>query len=192
MSPPPPIAEVLDSLAGEFARLGLAWYLFGAQAVVIWGRPRTSADIDVTVDLDPARVPELVDELARAGFQLRIRDGVEAFVARTRVLPFTHAPTQFPVDVVLAGPGLEEEFLDRSLRVKIGHREIPVISPEDLVVTKILAGRPKDLEDVRGIIATRGRELQIEQIRATLATLEAALAQSDLLPLLEKQLGAVR
>lgn len=192
MSPPPPIAEVLDSLAGEFARLGLAWYLFGAQAVVIWGRPRTSADIDVTVDLDPARVPELVDELARAGFQLRIRDGVEAFVARTRVLPFTHAPTQFPVDVVLAGPGLEEEFLDRSLRVKIGHREIPVISPEDLVVTKILAGRPKDLEDVRGIIATRGRELQIEQIRATLATLEAALAQSDLLPLLETQLGAAR
>jgi predicted nucleotidyltransferase len=56
---------------------------------------------------------------------------------------------------VLAGPGLEEQFLARAVLVDIGGVRVPVMSPEDLVVTKILAGRPKDIEDVRGILAER-------------------------------------
>lgn len=37
---------------------------------------------------------------------------VVEFVARTRVLPFLHQATGIPLDVVLAGPGLEKLFLD--------------------------------------------------------------------------------
>jgi predicted nucleotidyltransferase len=57
--------------------------------------------------------------------------------------------------VVLAGLGLEELFLSRAVPVTIGSMVVPVISPEDLVATKILAGRPKDIEDVRGILRMR-------------------------------------
>lgn len=187
-----PLAEILGQLAAAFERLGVRWYLFGAQAVVVWGRPRTSLDIDVTAESSPERSSDLVREFAGRGFELRFRTGVAEFVARTRVLPFVHVMSGTPVDVVLAGPGLEEGFLDRARPVVFGERSIPVIAPEDLVVTKILAGRPKDLEDVAGILAERAPALDLEAIRATLRVLEEALGQSDLLPAFETELLSLR
>lgn len=116
---------------------------------------------------------------------------IELFVAQTRVLPFLNRPSQLPLDVVLAGPGLEEVFLGRVRWTKVEGLEIPLISPEDLVATKILAGRAKDLDDVRGVLRRRKSELDLAQVRATLALLEEALGQSDLSPLLEAELEAL-
>jgi hypothetical protein len=104
-----------------------------------------------------------------------------AFVRRTRVLPFIHRGTGMPLDVVLAGSGLEDEFLERARAAEIGGTTVPLIAPEDLVIAKVLAGRPKDIEDARNLWHVRGRELDADRIRATLQLLEEALSQSDLL-----------
>jgi hypothetical protein len=182
-----PISELLSALSAELSRLGSRWYLFGAQAVVLWGRPRLTADVDVTVEVDLDAVPRLLEGLERRGFELRVRRDVDDFVARTRVLPLWYLPSQLQLDLVLAGPGLEEGFLERAVQVDVGGVAVPVISPEDLVVTKILAGRPKDLEDVRGILAERCTRLDAGAIRAALRLLEEALGQSDLLPAFEAE-----
>jgi hypothetical protein len=149
-----------------------------------------SADVDVTVEIDLPEAIAFAAEMEAAGFTLRIHDvDLEGFVERTRVLPFLDSATGLPLDIVLAGPGLEELFLDRALPVKMAGAAIPVISPEDLIVTKILAGRPKDLDDVRGVLKERRASLDLDQIRATLALLEQALGQSDLRPALEAELS---
>jgi hypothetical protein len=67
---------------------------------------------------------------------------------------------------------------------RVGRVEIPIAAAEDIIVMKILAGRPKDLEDVRGIVVAR-RDLNLSQVRETLTMLEGALDQSDLTPLFE-------
>lgn len=84
------------------------------------------------------------------------------------------------MDVVLAGAGLEAEFLARARTVDLGGVRAPVISPEDLVVTKLLAGRPQDRADVAGILQHRRGKLELGRVRALLAELERALEQSDL------------
>lgn len=177
-------AQVLAAVSDVLARWGDRWYLFGALAVVLWGRPRLTADVDITVQLAPEDAAGFCADMERAGFRLRVRDP-EAFLTRTRVMPFLHQATQLPLDVVLAGPGLEEQFLDRALRVDIEGVSVPVITPEDLVVVKILAGRPKDLDDARSVLAERGPALDLERIRSTLTVLEQALSRSDLLPLFQ-------
>ncbi|HLE83827.1 MAG TPA: nucleotidyltransferase [Thermoanaerobaculia bacterium] len=88
----------------------------------------------------------------------------------------------------MAGPGLEEEFLAHRRFVDLGGLEVPVISPEDLVVTKILAGRPKDLEDVRGVLREQSGRLDLQRSRRFLRMLEQALDRSDLLPVLDRLL----
>ncbi len=103
-------AQLLAAVRDVLARWGDRWYLFGAQAVVVWGRPRLTADVDITVQLVPQDTAGFCADMEAAGFRLRVRDR-DAFVARTRVLPFLHQPTQLPLDVVLAGPGLEEQFM---------------------------------------------------------------------------------
>ncbi len=187
MSQNQPAIELLTTLAGVLGRRGHRWYVFGAQAVILWGAPRMSADVDVTVEMAPEDAHGFVTAMEQEGFELRIQN-VEDFVAKTRVLPFRHRATEMPLDVVLAGPGLEELFFQRAREVEMAQTTIPVISPEDLVVTKILAGRPKDLEDVRGILRERRASLDLGLIRETLRLLEQALGQSDLCPVLDAEL----
>ena len=50
---------------------------------------------------------------------------------------------------------------------------------------KILAGRDKDLDDVRAVIAGQGPSLDTGYVRGTLGSLEGALGQADLLPAFE-------
>lgn len=190
MSEAQTLTSLLVDLAAVLDRRGLAWYVFGAQAAVIWGRPRLTADVDVTALVPDGVLDALLGDLARSGFVLRISDA-EEFVRRTRVLPFVHAGSHVPVDLVLAGPGLEEVFLQRARRVDLGGTAIPVISPEDLVVTKILAGRPKDIDDVQSVLRAQAGRLDLGWIREALGMLQDALGQSDLVPLLESELARI-
>ncbi len=182
----PAALELLTALSKVLARWG-RWYVFGAQAVIAYGVPRLSADVDVTLQLVPDEPERFARDMEAAGFALRVDD--PDFVRRTRVMPFVHLATAMPLDVVLAGSGLEDEFLDRARAVDLGGTGVPLIDPEDLIIAKVLAGRPKDLDDAHGLWRLRGRELDLGRIRRTLRLLEDALGQSDLIPSLESVLG---
>jgi hypothetical protein len=186
-----PLAELLAALGGVFTRLGLRWYLFGAQAAILHGAARLTADVDVTVHTGEHSASALAAALEAAGFALRVPD-VDRFVERTRVLPLVHTASAMPVDVVLAGPGLEEVFLSRAQARTVGQVAVPVVSPEDLVAMKILAGRPKDLEDAIAVLRAQANHIVVERVRTTLALLERALDRKDLIPELERALLHVR
>jgi len=172
------VQEVLD---GE----DLRWFVFGAQAVVVYGRPRLTADVDVTLEASLEETLALLPILARHGFEARTPKPQE-FLHSTRVLPLVHVSSGLAVDVVVAGPGIEEEFLAHRRFVDLGGLKVPVISPEDLVVTKVLAGRPKDLEDVEGVLREQKGKLNLDRSRQFLRLLEQALGRSDLLPVLDR------
>jgi hypothetical protein len=174
---PPAAVELLSAVAPVLTRWG-RWYVFGAQAVIAYGVPRLSADVDVTLDLAGQEPTRFVREMEAAGFAPRVTD--PAFIQQTRVLPFVHVATAMPLDVVLAGSGLEEEFLRRARPLDIGGVQVPVIDPEDLILAKILAGRSKDLDDARGVWRVHREVLDRVRIESTLEQLEQALGQSDL------------
>lgn len=67
-------AELLAALARGLAVVRAPWYVFGAQAVLIWGRPRFTADVDVTVRLEPEDPDRLIEALATEKFVLRVPD----------------------------------------------------------------------------------------------------------------------
>ena len=123
--------------------------------------------MDVTLRLDPDEPERFAREMGDAGFALRVDD--PDFVRRTRVMPFVHRGTGMPLDVVLAASGLEDEFLDRANEVEVGAVRLPVIHPEDLVIAKILAGRPKDVEDATTLWHLHGATLSADRIRRVLA-----------------------
>jgi hypothetical protein len=173
----PAALELLGALAGVLSRWG-RWYVFGAQAVIAYGVPRLSADVDVTIELDPDNPEHFARDMDSAGFVLRVAD--PDFVRRTRVMPFVHVATGMPLDIVLAGSGLEQEFLDRARDVNLGGAIVPLLDPEDLVIAKVLAGRPKDIEDARGLWQLHGPRLNAQRIRDVLRQLEEALVQGDL------------
>ena len=179
------IGEVLAALGTCFDSLGVRWYLFGAQAAIFHGVARLTADVDVTVLPERHSTGRLASVMEANGFRLRVT-ATDDFVARTRVLPFVHSATRLPVDVVLAGPGIEEQFLDRAEFHVLEGVRVPIATVEDLVTMKILAGRPKDLDDAKGMLRARWEEIDLDHVRRMLQLLEEALSQSDLISQLEQ------
>ena len=182
-----PVGDLLADLDRGLQLLGVGWYLFGARAAMFYGVARLTADVDVTVHLSGSvTTATLAETLERHEFMLRESD--PAFVATTRVLPLVHRPSGLPLDIVLAGPGLEVAFLERARPHTIEGVSVPVASAEDIVVMKALAGRPKDLEDVVAIAAAQGAALDERAVRERLIAIEEALGQSDLIPALDAAL----
>lgn len=176
-------AEVYAALARALAPLGVRWYLFGAQAAILYGAARFTEDIDITVELGNIQTSVLVLALEKVGFASRLRD--ERFVEQTRVVPLVYEATNTPVDIVLAGPGIEELFFDGARQIDVDGELVPVASPEDLVVMKVLAGRAKDLEDVVAVLAAQ-EQFDEKRTRSLIELLERALDQSDLMPAFER------
>jgi len=179
-----PVAELLADLVRAFDALGIPWYLFGAQAAIVYGVARLTADVDVTIREPDIAAGEWLAALETHGFARRFAD--PAFVERTRVVPVVHVPSGLPVDIVIAGPGLEEEFLRRAVVQTIDGVAVPVVEIADLVILKVLAGRPKDFEDVVTLCRIHGDDIDAVRVRTVLAMLESALGQNDLLATFEQ------
>jgi hypothetical protein len=183
---PAPLVALLADFQRVCAQLKVGWYLFGAQAALLYGSPRLTADADLTVQLGRVPIEKLVDGLTQNGFELRVQD--PAFVRTTRVLPVLHCKSGFPADVVLGGPGLEETFLARASIRDVHGVQVPVAAAEDLIVMKVLAGRRKDEDDIVAVLSAQRGHLDLALIRRTLRDLTEALAQDDLLPMFERLL----
>ena len=187
---PADVAHALADLSRAFARVRVRWYVFGAQAVIAAGVPRLTADIDVTVEVPRGGATALVSALERHGFTLRAVGDVATFVAETRVIPALHVASALPVDVVLAGPGLEEDMLARVQMRVVGGVGVPFVDTADLIALKLLAGRDKDVEDVRALIRAAPAELSLEVARRRVAELGALLDDSTLITRFDELAGA--
>jgi len=180
-----PLADLLSSLDNIFKQTSSKWYVFGPQAAIIHGASRLTADVDITIMYGESSVQTLVDILTDRGFEIRVEEPLR-FVEQSRVLPVLHISSGMPVDIVFGGPGLEEQFLQRSVQFELDGLKVPVASGEDIITMKILSGREKDLSDATAIIAARHNELDVGQIKSTLAMLESALDRGDLLAMLNE------
>ncbi|MBT3390389.1 MAG: hypothetical protein HN413_08260, partial [Chloroflexi bacterium] len=72
---------------------------------------------------------------------------------RSRVLLLRHERSQTSIDISLGVLPFEEEVIQRSISHTIDDTlTIRLPTPEDLIIMKAIAHRPKDLLDIQGII----------------------------------------
>ena len=143
--------ELLKKLARAFDYATLPYMIFGGQAVLIYGEPRLTRDIDITLGIEPHQAKPVLQLIEQLGLKIRI-DNVEEFLAQTFVLPVLDPDSKFFIDFVFSLTPFERQAIARSRIVEIDGVPVRYISLEDLIVTKIIAGRPRDLEDVKGVI----------------------------------------
>jgi predicted nucleotidyltransferase len=150
------LEDALRSVVTVLEEQGIPYMLIGGMANLVWGEARTTQDIGVTVQVDPAALAETIARLAQI-FRV-LPENPLAFVKRTRVLPVATA-NGIRADLIFAELPYQEEAIRRARSVRLGDTEVRVCSPEDLLIHKIISERSKDLEDVRGIIRTQGAHL---------------------------------
>ena len=169
--------EILSRIARALDRHSLPYMIIGGQAVLLYGEPRLTRDIDVTLGIAADGLPVLLSAVGEAGFT-PLPDDVPAFVEKTMVLPVIDDPTGIRVDFILSFTPYEQEAIGRARTVNIGDTNVRFASVEDLIIHKIFAGRPRDLEDVRSILL-RNRDVDREYITFRLEQFDTALADSE-------------
>jgi hypothetical protein len=164
--------------------------VIGGVAASLWGRPRLTRDVDALVLLEDGRWGEFLAAGAGHGFLPRRADAL-AFARETRVLLVHHGESGIDLDLVFGSLPFEKEAAIRAKWVDLGGVAIPLSSPEDLIIMKAVAHRPRDLEDIAAILAAQP-VLNVRRVRRWLREFSGALEMPEILNDLEALLSQRR
>ena len=148
-------------------RLNISFTLIGGYAVAAWGVVRATRDIDLLVAAPGAMASRLANALKKAGFKVDYQKGDEKDpVLGTIRLDFLETVDAEPVEIILGIKKMPAAIFMRARRIPFFGLEVPVTSPEDLIVLKCLAGGPIDLEDARTIYLIMNKKLDMEYLKS--------------------------
>jgi hypothetical protein len=157
MTEQPDQSGTLFRVARELEELGFPYMLTGGFALFFYSEPRFTNDIDIVIDLLEPQVDSLLALFPAAQGWYTSREAAIEAVAQSRMFNVIHAPTGVKIDfAVLKSSELEREKFRRRLRHASGDQAIWIISPEDLLLSKLAWGAPsesaKQAADVHALI----------------------------------------
>lgn len=138
----------LQKLLDHFHGRGV---IIGGIASSLLGKARLTADLDAMLLLSTQNIPEVL----QVAEQLRIYPRVEnvaQFAQKHRVLLLCHRESSTNIDISLGMLPFEEEVIERSRQIAVGGIKVQLPTPEDLIIMKAVAHRPKDMLDIQGIV----------------------------------------
>lgn len=170
--------EALAHLARALDALSIPYMVIGGHANALWGEPRATIDIDVTLWLAESRVGELVAGLA-PHFSPRVSE-TEAFVRETRVLPVV-TREGLGADLIFGLLPFEEQAIRRAQPTDVGGQPVRFCTPEDLILLKIVSNREQDLADIRGVARRQRERLDLAYLEPRIRELAELLERPEIL-----------
>ena len=171
--------ELISRIAASLDRHGLPYMIIGGQAVLLYGEPRLTRDIDITLGVGTDHISELL-AIAQELSLKPIPEDVESFARQTMVLPLLDETTGIRVDFIFSFTPYETESIKRAKKIKILGEKVSFATPEDIIIHKIFAGRARDIEDVRTIIL-KNPGINVQYIRDWLKEFDASSDKKEFL-----------
>ena len=169
--------EILARIGANLSKSNLPYMIIGGQAVLLYGEPRLTRDVDVTLGVNIDRLHDLLTVVKELSLN-PIPNDVESFVKQTMVLPTLDEPTGVRVDFIFSFTPYETDAIKRARKITIMDQEVCFASPEDLIIHKIFAGRPRDLEDVWSVIL-KNPGIDTQYIKNWLKEFDASFEKKD-------------
>jgi len=186
VDPPKDILLVLSSLADWFSDQNVSYAIIGGVAIGLIAQPRETQDIDAVAWIDLVDLPVLLKSAAQFGFVSRLPDPL-SFAENTRMMLLTHSQSGLSVDVSCGALPFEREMIDRSIKFKIDELILSVATPEDLLITKAIAHRGKDLIDIENLL-TVYPDLDLSRVRNWVKQFADILEMPELLTDLDQRM----
>jgi hypothetical protein len=144
------VSQILESIGAPYA-------LIGARAVGARGYPRMTLDYDFLTSDERVLEREVWKVLEERGATIDPRKGdFDDPIAGVVHITFADG---VEADVLLAKWKWELEIIKRSERLDVGGSIVPVPITSDLILLKLAAGGPIDLQDVVSLLATNRESL---------------------------------
>jgi len=173
-----PFRAVIESLQRLLYRFNDRGVIIGGIAVGFLGKPWFTTGIDAVFLLSLNDIPKFLALAEVENMIPRIPDAAD-FARKNRVLLLRHDPTETDIDTSLGILPFEEEMVKRSRTQSFAGLAVGLPTPEDLIVMKAIAHRPKDLDDIR-TIADKHPDLDRNRVEEWVKSFGDALEWPDL------------
>ena len=160
-----PLEETLVVLDKLCVANGLPYAVIGGIAGIVHGSARTTIDVDVIVETELERIPQVFQAFLTSFKPLK--EDPLRFFQSYYVLPLVHRVLGTKLDVSAALSEFERNAISRALRGRYGEAEVSLCTAEDLILFKLLANRKRDLLDVQDIVLRSKERLDVAYLEET-------------------------
>jgi predicted nucleotidyltransferase len=167
--------QLLKKVAISLDASGIPYMIIGGQAVLLHGEPRLTRDIDITLGITTEKLDVVLNLIGNVGLKPLVDP--DDFTLQTMVLPCQHLESPIRVDFIFSFSPYERQAMERVCLVEMEGITVKFASAEDLVIHKVFAGRPRDMEDVKSILI-KNPDMDFLYIRQWLNELSEATGES--------------
>jgi len=157
------IEEILETTVEYLNREKIDYVLVGAIAVMVYGSPRTTVDLDLVVSVEEGELENFADYLQGEGFFADPEDMKQAFREKTH-FSAEEKESLFRLDIKGIYEKKERVTLENRKKIDYEGMEIYVASPEDTIANKLYYGSEQDIEDAESIYVRQGDKLDHEYL----------------------------
>ena len=143
--------RLLKKIALQLKGASIPYMVIGGQAVLVYGEPRLTRDIDIIMGIGVDGLDSVKKIIKAIGLKSLV-EKEKAFVERNMVLPTIDKKSGIRVDFIFSFSLYERQAIERARDIKLGRSLVRFASLEDVVIHKMIAGRARDLDDVKSIL----------------------------------------
>jgi hypothetical protein len=153
----PAVLRTLEEVWKALLPLQIPMAVMGGLALSVWKRPRATRDVDLLVGIGGRRPEELLSALTGAGFRAKHTPPVRP-LGTLQIMQLEFEPkdsfVSISVDLLLVDSEYHREALRRSVSIRLENvaDDIAVLSCEDLLIHKLMAGRSIDRADAAAVL----------------------------------------
>jgi hypothetical protein len=170
------IDQALARLHRTLADLAVPHMVIGGLANALWGVPRATLDIDLTLWVEDPAIPNVIRSLCSRFTCLS--DSPDDFVRQTRVLPVEVEDVK--ADLIFGVLPYEREAIGRAVTRRVAGEAVPFCTAEDLVIHKIVSERQRDRDDAREVLLVQRGKLDLAYLEPRVRELAGLLDRPSL------------
>jgi hypothetical protein len=151
-----PVERVFRDFVDLFEQLGISYAVMGGLAVRAHGIPRPTYDVDVTIVAARDELPGLCQRIRDMGYDVP-EEYFMGWVDHVAGMPLIKAATfvesrTLVADIFLAETEYQQSVMSRRIRDTVNGFEAWIVTPEDLILLKLIAARPRDIGDIIDVL----------------------------------------
>lgn len=170
------IERLIRKIALHLDKNKIPYMIIGGQAVLLYGTPRLTRDIDITLGVDTDKL-FLIEKVCKRLDLLILPKDPENFARETKVLPTENKKLNIRVDFIFSFTLYEKQALKRTKKVLMNGYPVKFASCEDVIIHKMFAGRAVDEEDIKNILIKHKNKVNLKYIKKWLSELNRITEQ---------------
>lgn len=177
------IEELFHFAVEFFEKNNLPYVIIGGLASGVWGDPRFTVNVDFLAYLRESDFEGFAGKAKKHGFTDPNEEEIVKRLKHSGVVKLKAGDLY--IDVIVGNTDFERELFARKKEVEIFTRKVFIASGEDIVLSKLIAARTRDLMDIESILIRQKGKMDLAYLKRWASRLARDLDR----PFISEKLG---